>query len=82
MGYINVTVNDNETTFTQRFGIAVTGETAGINTVWSEDNIEVAKREFFTLDGKAVSKMNTHEVYIMKVTDKKGKIHMMKIIKN
>jgi hypothetical protein len=60
----------------------VTGEPTGIPSVWSEDNIEVAKREFFTTDGKQVSQMLSHGVYIMKITDTKGHIHTMKIIKN
>lgn len=79
---VNVTVNDNETTWTQKFYVAVTGEPTGIPSVWSEDNIEVAKREFFTTDGRQVSQMLSHGVYIMKVTDTKGHIHTMKIIKN
>ncbi len=79
---IKVTVNDGETQWTQRVNVAVTGETTGIPTVWSEDNIEVAKREFFTTDGKQVSQMLSHGIYIMKTTDTKGNIHTMKIIKN
>lgn len=82
VGYIDVTVDDGETTFTQRIGVAVTGETTGIHTVWSEDHIDVAKREFFTLDGKQVGQMRSHEVYIMKITDVKGNVHTVKIIKN
>ncbi|MDE5570686.1 MAG: hypothetical protein K2I86_01305, partial [Prevotella sp.] len=82
VGYIDVTVNDGETTFTQRIGVAVTGETTGIHTVWSEANIDVAKREFFTLDGKQVGQMQSHGVYIMKLTDTKGNVHTVKIIKN
>lgn len=79
---IKVTVNDGETQWTQPINVAVTGETTGIPSVWSEDNIEVAKREFFTTDGKQVSQMQSHGIYIMKVTDTKGNIHTMKIIKN
>ena len=79
---IKVTVNDGETQWTQPINVAVTGETTGIPSVWSEDNIEVAKREFFTTDGKQVRQMQSHGIYIMKVTDTKGNIHTMKIIKN
>lgn len=82
VGYINVTVNDGETTFTQPIGIAVTGNPTAIHSVWSEDNIDVDKREFFTLDGKQVTTMQSHEVYVMKITDKKGNVHSVKIIKN
>jgi hypothetical protein len=60
----------------------VTGNPTTIHTVWSEDNIKVAKREFFTIDGKQVTTMQSHEVYVMKITDTKGKVHMVKIIKN
>ena len=80
--YLEVTVNDGETTFTQPIGIAVTGNPAAIHTVWNEDGIDVAKREFFTLDGKQVTKMTPRDVYLMKVTDTKGGVHSVKIIKN
>jgi len=82
IGIINVTVNDGETTFTQRVSVAVTGDTSGIPTVWNEADIDVAKREFFTIDGKQVSHMESRGVYLMKITDTAGKIHTMKIIKN
>ena len=82
-GYCIVTVNDGETTFSQRFGVAVTGEASqAIHPVWSEEGIDVVKREFFTLDGKRVEKMQSHEVYLMKVTDTTGQVHAVKIIKN
>ena len=82
-GYCEVEVNDGETQWTQRFGVAVTGDAAtAIHTVWNEDNIEVARREFFTLDGKQVTKMQSHGVYMMKITDTKGNIHTVKVIKN
>jgi len=82
IGIVNVTVNDGETTFTQRMSVAVTGETTGIPSVWSEEHIHVAKREFFTLDGKQVTQMLSHGIYVMKVTDTDGNVHTMKIIKD
>ena len=82
VGSFNVTINDGETTFTQRFGVAITGNTTGIHSVWSEDGIDVVKREFFTTDGKAVSDMQSRGVYVMKVTDRQGKVYTSKIIKN
>lgn len=82
VGIVNVTVNDNETTWTQQFYVAVTGEPTAIHSVWSEDHLEVAKREFFTIDGKQVSQMQQHGVYVMKVTDTAGKVYTMKVIKN
>ena len=80
---LKITVNDGETTFTQRFGVAVTADAStAIQPVWSEENMQVVKREFFTLDGKKASSLKSHEVYVMKVTDAEGKTHSVKIIKN
>lgn len=45
----NITVNDGETTFTQRFGVAVTGGTTGINEVRS--NTEEVRAVFYNLQG-------------------------------
>ena len=69
-------------TFEQRLGIAVTGEATAILPIWNEADIEVVKREFFTLDGQQVTQLHPHEVYLMKITEKNGKIHSMKIIKD
>ena len=44
--------------------------------------MEVVSREFYTLDGKKVKHFSPQEVYLMKVTDKNGKIHTMKVVKN
>ena len=80
---ITVKVTDTDgASFEQQLGIAITGETTGIHTVWNEDQIEVAKREFFTLDGKKVDKFDAHNVYVMKITDTTGKVYLMKVIKN
>ena len=80
---ITVKVTDTDgASFEQQLGIAITGETTGIHTVWNEDQIEVAKREFFTLDGKKVDKFDAHNVYVMKITDTTGKVYSMKVIKN
>ena len=79
---INVTVDDGQTTFTQPIGLAITGNPTAIHTVWSEADIDVAKREFFTLDGKQVGQMEPRGVYLMKITDKQGRTHTMKVIKN
>ena len=80
---LNVTVNDGQTTYSRRFGVAIAGDaSAAVKPVWSEQGMEVVKREFFTLDGKQVTDMQSHEVYLMKVTDKQGEIHTVKIIKN
>lgn len=83
IGMITVKITDTDgASFEQQLGIAITGETTGIHTVWNEDQIEVAKREFFTLDGKKVDKFDAHNVYVMKITDTTGKVYSMKVIKN
>jgi hypothetical protein len=83
IGMITVKVTDTDgASFEQQLGIAITGETTGIHTVWNEDQIEVAKREFFTLDGKKVDKFDAHNVYVMKITDTTGKVYSMEVIKN
>ncbi len=79
---VNVTVADGESTFTQRFGIAITGATAAIHSVWSDNGVPVVKREFFTLDGRRVSRLQSHETYIMQTTDANGLTRSVKIIKN
>ncbi|MCR5679357.1 MAG: hypothetical protein K6G08_03970 [Prevotella sp.] len=79
----DITVNDGSTTFTQRFGVAVTGDASqAVHPVWSEEGLDVVKRQFFTVDGKQVEKMLPHEVYLMKVTDATGRVHTVKIMKN
>ena len=82
IGFCEVTVDDGETTFTQRFGVAVTGDPAAIQRVWSEDDIDVARREFFTLDGQQVTEMQSQQVYLMRLTDTQGRVYTMKVIKN
>ena len=79
---VSVTVDDGETTFTQPVGLAITGNPTAIHTVWSEDGIDVARREFFTLDGKKADQLQPRGVYLMKVTDRQGKTYTMKVIKN
>ena len=81
VGYVSVTVNDGETTFTQRFGVAVTGEPTAIQKPLADiDQIEAVKREFFTPNGRQVTTLKAHGVYVMKVTDKQGTVHTAKII--
>ena len=80
VGYCEVTVDDGETTFLQRFGVVVTGDPTAIQPLWSEDNIDVTRREFFTLDGRQVTQMQPQHIYLMKVTDTQGHVHTVKII--
>ena len=79
----DITIDDGETTYTQPFGVVVTGDAlAAIQPVWSEDGIRVVKREFFTLDGRRVDEMQPHQTYLMKVTDADGNVRSVKILKN
>lgn len=81
IGRVNVTVDDGETTFTQPFGIIISGEWTAIQKPTVDFNqIEAVKREFFTSDGCQVSTLKSHGVYVMKVTDKQGTVHTAKII--
>ena len=80
-GYCEVTVNDGETTFTQRFGIIILGDATAIQKPMVDiDRIEAVKREFFTTDGRQVTTLKEHGVYVMKVTDKQGTVHSAKVI--
>ena len=80
---VQVTVDDGETTFTQPFGVVITDEESlAVKPIWNEEGIDVVSREFFTLDGKKVTEMQSMEVYLMKVTTADGNVHTMKIIKN
>ena len=81
---LTLTVTDAEgSTYSRHLGVAVTGNTTSIQQTsfdYSETNI--VKREFFTLDGQRVSKMQSHETYIMRVTDAEGHQQSVKVIKN
>lgn len=81
IGRVNVTVDDGETTFTQPFGIIISGEWTAIQKPTVDFNqIEAVKREFFTSDGRQVSTLKSHGVYVMKMTDKQNTVHTAKII--
>ena len=83
IGIVTMKVKDSEgTEFEQRLSVAVTGDPTAIQPVWSEEDIKVVKREFFTLDGKKADAMQQHGVYLMKLTDVDGKVYSMKVIKN
>lgn len=82
VGTILVTVNDGETTFTQRFGVAITTDATSAIRPQTSDVNPIVRREFFTLDGRQVSQMQSHETYIMRTTDAEGRQQSVKIIKN
>ena len=76
-----ITVNDGETTFTQRFGIIILGDASAIQKPAADiDQEDAAKREFFTTDGRRVSTLESRGVYVLKVTDRQGTVHSAKII--
>jgi hypothetical protein len=52
VGWFNVTVSDGETTFTQRFGIAITGGTTGIQNVNRET---ITNNRYYNLYGMKLS---------------------------
>ena len=62
VGYINVKVNDGETTYTQRFGVAVTGSATGIQTVTKP--VTVTNDDYYDLQGRKVIKPTRKGVYI------------------
>ncbi|MBO7323955.1 MAG: hypothetical protein J6U57_00825, partial [Bacteroidales bacterium] len=76
-------VQDSEgTTHEKRFSVAVTGNPNAIHKVWSEENLDIVKREFFGLDGRQVYELHPQEIYVMRLTDTDGNIHSVKILKN
>ena len=82
VGTILVTVNDGETTFTQRFGVAITTDATSAIRPQTSDVNPIVRREFFTLDGRQVCQMQSHETYVMRTTDAEGRQQSVKIIKN
>ena len=78
----NVTVSDSETTFTQRFGLAITDVSTAISAVSTDDDAEVVRREFFTLDGRRVNQVKPYVTYVMQVTDAQGNTRSVKVIGN
>ncbi len=80
IGSFNVTVNDGETTFTQRFGVAVTGATNAIQTLCTD--ADIVSREFFTLDGRQVRTLDRHQVYLMRTTDSQGRQQTLRVMAN
>ena len=82
VGWCEVTVDDGETSFTQRFGVVVSGDPSAIQTVKQDADYTIVRREFFTLDGKKTERLLPTEVYLMKATDSEGRIHWMKMMKN
>ncbi len=79
---LTLTVTDAEgSTFSQLLNIAVTGNPTAITEVFNEQTLDIAKKEFFTLDGKPVKHLESQETYLMQITEQSGKIHTVKILK-
>ena len=55
IGYCEVTVNDGQTTFTQRFGVAVLGSVTGIHEV--RDQKEERRNEVYNLYGQRLNQL-------------------------
>lgn len=62
-GYINVTVNDGETQWTQRFGVAVTGQATGIHNIHNDVMTLDKNAPVFDLQGRRIAKP-TKGIYI------------------
>ena len=54
VGWFNVTVSDGETTFTQRFGVAITGGTTGISEITNTQRPS-RNTQFYNLYGQRIS---------------------------
>ena len=63
IGYINVTVDDGETTFPQRIGVAVTGGSTGIVTL-KNDNALNSTQPVFDLQGRRLQSISRKGIYI------------------
>ena len=63
VGYIEVTVNDGETTFTQNVGVAVTDGTTGIVTLQSDNGMK-DDQPVFDLQGRRISQPTERGIYI------------------
>lgn len=78
---VQVTVTDSEgSTMTRPVNVAIGSDPSGIEDVMSNRMGEVVSREFFTLDGKKIERMQSHEVYIMKTQTSDGNIQSVKVI--
>lgn len=82
LGKIMMKVTDaDNSVYTQPLNVAVTGSADAIKCVRpTTANADIVKREFFTLDGKAVNSLKTSEVYVMKETLTNGQQQTAKII--
>lgn len=81
LGKIMMKVTDaDNSVYTQPLNVAITGKADAIEAVKVIGDSNVTKREFFTLDGKAVSSLKTSEVYVMKETLTNGSVNTAKVL--
>ena len=82
LGSIEMTVTDTDNhTFTQTLGVAVTDKADAIKCIRPvNEEADILKREFFTLDGKQVTTLKTSEIYVMKDTLTNGQKQTAKIM--
>ncbi len=77
--YMKVTDSEGAT-HSKRLSVALTGDVTALPSVWSEEGLDVQKREFFTLDGKQVRELQPQQVYIMRLTDSQQQTQSVKIL--
>lgn len=76
-------VTDAEgSTFSQRFTVAVTGDPMALPQAVSFDEADVVSREFFSIDGRKVDTFESHQTYLMRVTDRHGRQQTIKVLKD
>ena len=61
-GYVNVTVDDGETQWTQRFGVAVSSAATGVQTI--NHTPQYKDPTFYDLQGRRLSELKKGGVYI------------------
>ena len=70
-------------TYVRKFNFACTPDVTAISQHLSPNTYHpIVRREFFTLDGRQVSRMQSHETYVMRTTDADGRQQSVKIIKD
>lgn len=83
IGIVKMKVIDAEgSTFEQRLSVAVTGQSAALPVFFDERGLDIVNREFFTIDGKRIDRLQPHDVYLMKLTDADGHQFVFKVLAN
>lgn len=83
IGLVTMKVVDAEgSTYQQRLSVAVTDDALALPQYFDERDLDIVNRAFFTLDGKQVESLKSHETYVMRLTDRQGCVHAVKILAN